>query len=163
MIHVKFDELRAMTFECSNSKPKFNCMNFQDLSEDSQSVPSNTDLDNLFGPLYEEYYATSSPKVSDNYVANTLDNEDTSSSSSIIVKEDDAPQIDSVIEIIAYSDADHAGCKDGCKSTSGGIQFMGDKLVSWSSKKQDCTAMLTAEAEYVSLCRCCAQVNWMRT
>ncbi|GJZ14933.1 retrovirus-related pol polyprotein from transposon TNT 1-94 [Tanacetum coccineum] len=37
------------------------------------------------------------------------------------------------------------------------------KLVSWSSKKQDCTAMSTAEAEYVSLSACCAQVIWMRT
>ncbi|GJR21404.1 hypothetical protein Tco_0969931 [Tanacetum coccineum] len=45
-------------------------------------------------------------------------------------------------ELIAYSDADHAGCHEDCKSTSGGIQFLGDKLVSWSSKKQDCTAML---------------------
>ncbi|GJR33757.1 integrase, catalytic region, zinc finger, CCHC-type containing protein [Tanacetum coccineum] len=43
------------------------------------------------------------------------------------------------------------GCKDDCKSTSGGLQFLGGKLVSWSSKKQDCTAMSTAEAEYVSL------------
>ncbi|GKD42503.1 hypothetical protein Tco_1267148 [Tanacetum coccineum] len=34
------------------------------------------------------------------------------------------------------------------KSTSGGIQFLGDKLVSWMSKKQDCTAMSSAEAEY---------------
>nr|GEV51861.1 retrovirus-related Pol polyprotein from transposon TNT 1-94 [Tanacetum cinerariifolium] len=32
----------------------------------------------------------------------------------------------------------HVGCNDDCKSTSGGIQFVGDKLVSWSSKKQDC-------------------------
>ncbi|GKE88563.1 retrotransposon protein, putative, unclassified [Tanacetum coccineum] len=39
----------------------------------------------------------------------------------------------------------------------------GGKLVSWSSKKQDCTAMSTAEAEYVSLSACCAQVIWMRT
>nr|GEW56150.1 hypothetical protein [Tanacetum cinerariifolium] len=54
--------------------------------------------------------------------------------------------------------ADHAGCNDDCKSTSGGIQFLGDKLVSWSLKKQDCTAMSTAEAEYVSLSTCCAQV-----
>ncbi|GKF40868.1 hypothetical protein Tco_0124210, partial [Tanacetum coccineum] len=37
------------------------------------------------------------------------------------------------------------------------------KLVSWSSKKQDCTAMSTVEAEYVSLSACCAQVIWMRT
>ncbi|GJU38408.1 retrovirus-related pol polyprotein from transposon TNT 1-94 [Tanacetum coccineum] len=60
-------------------------------------------------------------------------------------------------ELIAYSDADHAGCKDDCKSTSGGLQFLGGKLVSWSSKKQDCTAISTAEAEYVSLSACCAQ------
>ncbi|GKC09363.1 retrovirus-related pol polyprotein from transposon TNT 1-94 [Tanacetum coccineum] len=70
---------------------------------------------------------------------------------------------DSEFEIISYSDADHAGCKDYCKSTSRGIQFLREKLVSWSSKKQDCTAMSIAEAEYVSLSACCAQVIWMRT
>ncbi|GKC12877.1 retrovirus-related pol polyprotein from transposon TNT 1-94, partial [Tanacetum coccineum] len=57
----------------------------------------------------------------------------------------------------------HAGCKDDCKSTSGGLQFLGEKLMSWSSKKQDCTTMSTAEAKYVSLFACCAQVIWMRT
>ncbi|GKB89911.1 hypothetical protein Tco_0962183 [Tanacetum coccineum] len=70
---------------------------------------------------------------------------------------------DSRFELIAYSDADLAGCNDDCKSTSGGIQFMGDKLVSWSSKKQDCTVMSTTEVGYVSLSSCCAQVIWMRT
>nr|GFC67323.1 uncharacterized mitochondrial protein AtMg00810-like [Tanacetum cinerariifolium] len=59
--------------------------------------------------------------------------------------------------------ANYAGCKDTFKSTSGGAQFLGEKLVSWSSKKQDCTALSTAEAEYVSLSACCAQVLWMRT
>nr|GEX02965.1 retrotransposon protein, putative, unclassified [Tanacetum cinerariifolium] len=43
------------------------------------------------------------------------------------------------------------------------IKHGGDKLVSWSSKKQDCTSMSFAEAEYVSLSACCAQVLWMRT
>ncbi|GJU93847.1 putative ribonuclease H-like domain-containing protein [Tanacetum coccineum] len=66
-------------------------------------------------------------------------------------------------KLIAYSDSDHAGCKDDCKSTSGGLQFLGEKLVSWISKKQDCTAMSTAKGEYVSLSACCAQVIWMRT
>ncbi|GJR30050.1 retrovirus-related pol polyprotein from transposon TNT 1-94 [Tanacetum coccineum] len=70
---------------------------------------------------------------------------------------------DSGFELIAYADADHAGCNDDCKSTSGGIQFLGDKLVSWSSKKQDYTATSSADAEYVSLSACCAQVIWMRT
>ncbi|GKF12361.1 hypothetical protein Tco_0050287, partial [Tanacetum coccineum] len=64
---------------------------------------------------------------------------------------------DSGFELIAYSDADHAGYKDDCKSTSGGLQFLGGKLMSWSSKKQHCTAMSTTEAEYVSLSACCAQ------
>ncbi|GKB67979.1 retrovirus-related pol polyprotein from transposon TNT 1-94 [Tanacetum coccineum] len=58
-----------------------------------------------------------------------------------------------------FFDSDHAGCLDTRKSTSGGMQFLGgDKLVSWSSKKQDCTSMSSAEAEYVSLSACCAQV-----
>nr|GEV28852.1 retrovirus-related Pol polyprotein from transposon TNT 1-94 [Tanacetum cinerariifolium] len=53
-------------------------------------------------------------------------------------------------------DADHAEYLDTHKSTSGGIQFLGDKLVSWMSKKQDCTAMSSAEAEYVALSTSCA-------
>ncbi|GJS18364.1 hypothetical protein Tco_0412836 [Tanacetum coccineum] len=65
---------------------------------------------------------------------------------------------DTGFELTAFSDSDHAGCLDSRKSTSGGIQFLGgDKLVSWSSKKQDCTSMSSAEAEYVSLSACCAQ------
>nr|GFA76583.1 uncharacterized mitochondrial protein AtMg00810-like [Tanacetum cinerariifolium] len=71
--------------------------------------------------------------------------------------------VDSGFELTGFSDADYAGCKDTFKSTSGGAQFLGEKLVSWSSKKQDCTALSTAEAEYVSLSACCAQVLWMRT
>ncbi|GKE06818.1 retrovirus-related pol polyprotein from transposon TNT 1-94 [Tanacetum coccineum] len=71
---------------------------------------------------------------------------------------------DTGFELTAFSDSDHAGCLDSRKSTSGGIQFLGgDKLVSWSSKKQDCTSMSLAEAEYVSLSACCAQVLWLRT
>nr|GEW01080.1 retrovirus-related Pol polyprotein from transposon TNT 1-94 [Tanacetum cinerariifolium] len=70
---------------------------------------------------------------------------------------------DTGFELTAFSYSDHAGCLDSRKSTSGGIQFLGgDKLVSWSSKKQDCTLMSSAEAEYVSLSACCAQVLWMR-
>nr|GEY49624.1 copia protein [Tanacetum cinerariifolium] len=71
--------------------------------------------------------------------------------------------LDFGFELIEFSDADYAGCKDSFKSTSDGAQFLGEKLVSWSSKKQDCMALSTAEAEYVSLSACCAQVLWMRT
>nr|GFC21489.1 copia protein [Tanacetum cinerariifolium] len=70
---------------------------------------------------------------------------------------------DSGFELTGFSDADYAGCKDTFKSTSGGAQFLGEKLVSWSSKNKDCTPLSTAEAEYVSLSACCAQVLWMQT
>ncbi|GKB74574.1 hypothetical protein Tco_0935986 [Tanacetum coccineum] len=66
-------------------------------------------------------------------------------------------------KLTAFLDANHAGCHDTRKSTSGGIQFLGDKLVSWMSKKQYCTSMSSAEAEYVVLSASCAQVIWMRT
>nr|GFA00672.1 copia protein [Tanacetum cinerariifolium] len=69
---------------------------------------------------------------------------------------------DSGFELTGFSDAEYAGCKDTFKSTSGGAHFLGENLVSWSSKKQDCTVS-TAKAEYVSLSTCCAQVLWMRT
>ncbi|GKD88421.1 hypothetical protein Tco_1363928 [Tanacetum coccineum] len=47
-------------------------------------------------------------------------------------------------------DVDHVGCLDTRKSTSEGIQFLGEKLVSWMSKKQGCTAMSTTEVEYLA-------------
>nr|GEU57507.1 retrovirus-related Pol polyprotein from transposon TNT 1-94 [Tanacetum cinerariifolium] len=59
-------------------------------------------------------------------------------------------------------DVDHVGCIDSRKSTSGGIQFLGDKFVSWMSKKHNCAAMSSAEVEYVALSASCAQVMWMR-
>nr|GEW86253.1 retrovirus-related Pol polyprotein from transposon TNT 1-94 [Tanacetum cinerariifolium] len=64
---------------------------------------------------------------------------------------------DSGFKLTAFSDADHAGCIDTRKSTPGGIQFLGDKLASWMSKKQDGTAMSSSEAEYVVLSANCAQ------
>nr|GEU72361.1 hypothetical protein [Tanacetum cinerariifolium] len=69
------------------------------------------------------------------------------------------PDIDSSFELTGFSDADYAGCKDTFKSTSSGAQFLGEKLVSWSSKKQDCTVLSTAEAEYVSLSACSAAIS----
>ncbi|GKA20754.1 hypothetical protein Tco_0700743 [Tanacetum coccineum] len=65
-------------------------------------------------------------------------------------------------ELTAFLDVDNAGCLDTRKSTSRGIQFLGDKLVSWMSKNQDCTIMSTTEAEYVALSESHAQVLWMR-
>nr|GFD30758.1 retrovirus-related Pol polyprotein from transposon TNT 1-94 [Tanacetum cinerariifolium] len=65
--------------------------------------------------------------------------------------------------LTAYADADHVGCQDTRRSTSGSAQFLGDKLVSWSSKKQKSIAISTSEAEYIAMSRCCAQILWMRS
>nr|GFA09080.1 Gag-Pol polyprotein [Tanacetum cinerariifolium] len=61
-----------------------------------------------------------------------------------------------VLKIYKIANADHVGCLDTHKSTSGGVQFLGDKLVSWMLKKQDYTAMSSAEVEYVALSASCA-------
>nr|GEV24845.1 uncharacterized mitochondrial protein AtMg00810-like [Tanacetum cinerariifolium] len=70
---------------------------------------------------------------------------------------------DSGFDLTVYSDAGHAGCHLDRKSTSGSFQFLGDKLVCWSSKKQNYVSISTAESEYVAVSGCCAQVLWMRT
>nr|GEY42515.1 Gag-Pol polyprotein [Tanacetum cinerariifolium] len=64
---------------------------------------------------------------------------------------------DSGLELTAFLDADHTGCIDTRKSTSGEIKFLGDKLFCWMSKKQDCTAMSSAGAEYAALSASCTQ------
>ena len=67
----------------------------------------------------------------------------------------------STFELIGYSDFGWAGDKVDWKSTSGACQFIGRSLVSWSSKKQNSTALSTAEAEYISAASCCTQLLWI--
>ncbi|GKD09282.1 retrovirus-related pol polyprotein from transposon TNT 1-94 [Tanacetum coccineum] len=67
------------------------------------------------------------------------------------------------MSLTAYADADHAGCHDTRRSTSGSAQFLGDKLVSWSSKKQKSTAISSTQAEYIALSGCYAQILWIRS
>ncbi|GJW96339.1 retrovirus-related pol polyprotein from transposon TNT 1-94 [Tanacetum coccineum] len=62
-----------------------------------------------------------------------------------------------------YADADHVGCQDTRRSTSGSAQFLGDKLVSWSSKKQTSMSISSTEAEYIAMSGCCARILWMRS
>ncbi|GJZ15756.1 putative ribonuclease H-like domain-containing protein [Tanacetum coccineum] len=69
---------------------------------------------------------------------------------------------DSSIALTAYADADHAGCQDTRRSTSGCMQLLGDRLVSWSSKRQKSAAISSTEAEYIAMSGCCAQILWMR-
>ncbi|GJX31264.1 retrovirus-related pol polyprotein from transposon TNT 1-94 [Tanacetum coccineum] len=64
---------------------------------------------------------------------------------------------------ISFAYADHAGCQDTRRSTSGSMQFLGDRLVSWSSKRQKSIVISSTEAEYVAMSGCCAQILWMRS
>jgi hypothetical protein len=61
-------------------------------------------------------------------------------------------------KLLEYSNADYAGYKVDRKSTSGTCQFLGQSLVSWSSKKQNSVALSMAEVEYVTAGSCCAQL-----
>ena len=65
-------------------------------------------------------------------------------------------------DLVGFSDSDYAGCKVDRKNTSGGCQFLGRSLVSWSSKKPNSMALSTVEAEYISAGSCCAQLLWMK-
>ncbi|GJR41542.1 retrovirus-related pol polyprotein from transposon TNT 1-94 [Tanacetum coccineum] len=58
----------------------------------------------------------------------------------------------------AFADADHAGCQDTRRSTSGSMQFLGDRLIIWSSKRQKSAAISSTKAEYIALFGCCAQI-----
>ncbi|GJU15370.1 hypothetical protein Tco_1143336 [Tanacetum coccineum] len=67
------------------------------------------------------------------------------------------------MELTAYANADNAGCQDTRRSTLGSAQFLGDKLVSWSLKKQKSMAISTTEAKYIAMSGCCAQIFCMRS
>ncbi|KAM5549490.1 putative mitochondrial protein, partial [Rosa sericea] len=69
---------------------------------------------------------------------------------------------DTNVEIVGYSDADWGGNLKDRKSTSGGCFFIGNNLVAWHNKKQNCISLSTAEAEYVAAGSCCTQMLWMK-
>ncbi|GJY89424.1 hypothetical protein Tco_0504620 [Tanacetum coccineum] len=57
---------------------------------------------------------------------------------------------DLLFELVAYTDSDYAGATQDRKSTTGGCQFLGNRLISWQCKKQTMVATSTTEAEYVA-------------
>nr|GEY36224.1 uncharacterized mitochondrial protein AtMg00810-like [Tanacetum cinerariifolium] len=70
---------------------------------------------------------------------------------------------DSSVALTAFADADHTGCQDTHRSTSGSVQFLGERLISWSSKRKKSAAISSTEAEYIALSGCCTQILWMRS
>nr|GFC24924.1 putative ribonuclease H-like domain-containing protein [Tanacetum cinerariifolium] len=69
---------------------------------------------------------------------------------------------DSLFQLEAYSDSDYAGSRGDRKSTSGGCQFLGRRLISWQCKNQTIMATSSTEAEYVAAASCCGQVLWIQ-
>nr|GEW33307.1 hypothetical protein [Tanacetum cinerariifolium] len=69
---------------------------------------------------------------------------------------------DSPFKLVAYSDSDYAGASLDKKSTIGGCQFLGCRLISWQCKKKTVVATSSNEAEYVAAASCCAQVLWIQ-
>nr|GEU68231.1 uncharacterized mitochondrial protein AtMg00810-like [Tanacetum cinerariifolium] len=67
------------------------------------------------------------------------------------------------IALTTYADTNYAGCQDTRRSTSGSMQLLRERLVSWSSKRQKSAAISSIEAEYIAFSSCCAQVLWMRS
>ncbi|GKA55140.1 hypothetical protein Tco_0754089 [Tanacetum coccineum] len=68
-----------------------------------------------------------------------------------------------MIGTLLYLIANHVGCQDTHRSTSSSMQFLRDRLVSWSSKRQKSTAISNTEAKYIAMSGCCAQILWMRS
>ncbi|GJY14873.1 putative ribonuclease H-like domain-containing protein [Tanacetum coccineum] len=69
---------------------------------------------------------------------------------------------DSPFELEAFSNSDYAGASLDSKSTTGGCQFLGRRLISWQCKKKIIMANSTTEAEYVVAAHCCGQVLWIQ-
>ncbi|GJW23282.1 putative RNA-directed DNA polymerase [Tanacetum coccineum] len=69
---------------------------------------------------------------------------------------------ESPLDLVAYSDSDYAAANLDRKSTTGGYQFLGRRLISWQCKKQTIVATSTTEAEYVAAASCCGQVLWLQ-
>ncbi|GKA39712.1 putative ribonuclease H-like domain-containing protein [Tanacetum coccineum] len=69
---------------------------------------------------------------------------------------------DSTFDFVAYTNSYYAGATLDRKSTTGGCQFLGCRLISWQCKKQTVVANSTTEAEYITASNCCRQVLWIQ-
>ncbi|RVW99372.1 Retrovirus-related Pol polyprotein from transposon RE1 [Vitis vinifera] len=67
----------------------------------------------------------------------------------------------SFLQLVAYSDANWGGCPNTRRSTMGWCMFLGDALISWRCKKQDCVSKSSIEAEYRAMSTTCSEIVWL--
>ncbi|GJT08916.1 retrovirus-related pol polyprotein from transposon TNT 1-94 [Tanacetum coccineum] len=127
-IHVKFDELTAMASEHDCLEPVFQRFNNNTSSADTMNTPSKEDLDNLFGPMFEEYFEKRSFDTPINSAAQpTQFHKDSPSTSSIIVDEHEAPPIETTSDeqtsLISLTNADEVNQEDSA-DFNGNLDFV---------------------------------------
>ncbi|GJS52771.1 retrovirus-related pol polyprotein from transposon TNT 1-94 [Tanacetum coccineum] len=127
-INVKFDELTTMASEHDCLEPKLQRFINHNSSAEEMNTPSKEDLDNLFGPMFEEYFETKTSDTTINSAAQpTQIHEESPSTSSIIVDEHEAPPIvttsDEQTSPISLSEADEFNQEDSA-DFDGNSQFV---------------------------------------
>nr|GEY77135.1 retrovirus-related Pol polyprotein from transposon TNT 1-94 [Tanacetum cinerariifolium] len=159
-IHVDFDELTAMASEQSSSGPILNEMTPATIIDQDAPSPSKsqttpeTRSSVIPQDVEKDIYDIEVAHMRNDPLFGVPILEVTSAQSS---------STDSSFALTAFADADHAGCQDTRRSSSGSLQFLRERLISWSSKKKKSAAIFSTEAEYISLSGCCAQILWMRS
>ena len=68
---------------------------------------------------------------------------------------------DASLQLVAYSDADWAGCPNTRRSTTSWCMFLGDALISWRCKKQDRVSKSSTEAKYRAMSTACSEIVWL--
>nr|GEY29743.1 retrovirus-related Pol polyprotein from transposon TNT 1-94 [Tanacetum cinerariifolium] len=174
-IHVTFDQLTAMAFQQFSSGPGLQCMTPVTSSSglvpntvyQQPCIPPNRDnWDHLFQPMFDEYFNPPTFAISPVTIAAAP--RAVELADSLMCSGSNTLRTESRKRLItAYADADHAGCQDTRHSTLGSAQYLGDKLVSWSSKKQKSTAISSTEIPLycdnkISNALCCNNIQHLR-
>nr|GEV16811.1 hypothetical protein [Tanacetum cinerariifolium] len=141
------------------------CKSFEKLMKDKFQISSMGELTFFLGKSASTPIDTEKPLLKD------PDGEDVdvhiyrSMIGSLLYLTSSRPDVmfaDLPFDLVAYSNSDYDGASLDRKSTTGGCQFLGSRLISWQCKKQTVIATSSTEAEYIAGARCCAQVLWIQ-